>query len=99
MTRFVFSPAAADDLNEIWEYIARDDIDAADRFRDQVYDAVGRLAEMPRMGHRREDLANKAIRVWSVGNYLIFYDPESKPLEIVRILSGYRDVEALFESS
>ena len=32
MKRFVPSPEAAQDLNDIWEYIAADNLDAADRF-------------------------------------------------------------------
>jgi plasmid stabilization system protein ParE len=34
MSEFVFHPDALKDLDEIWEYIAGDSIDAADRVRD-----------------------------------------------------------------
>jgi hypothetical protein len=30
--------------------------------------------------------------------YLISYDQNSHPLEVVRVLSGYRDIAALLES-
>ncbi len=56
-----------------------------------------RLAEMPGKGHLREDLGDEAIRVWVVYSYLIIYRPEPKPLQVVRVVSGYRDVPKLLE--
>jgi hypothetical protein len=35
--------------------------------------------------------------VWPVHSYLVIYRPEIQPLQIVRVLSGYRDIGALFE--
>jgi plasmid stabilization system protein ParE len=96
MTGSVLSPQARQDLHEIWEYIARDNIDAADALRDRIYNAIRRLEEMPGMGHGREDLADETLRVWAVRSYLIIYRPTARPLQVVRILSGYRDIEALF---
>jgi plasmid stabilization system protein ParE len=98
MTGFVFSPTAERDLVGIWEYIARDNIDAADRICDQIHDAIEKLTEMPGIGHHREDLGDATLRVWAVRSYLIIYRPEEDPLQIVRILSGYRDIGALFDA-
>jgi plasmid stabilization system protein ParE len=50
---------------------------------------------MPGMGHRRNELASKELFVWPVGQYLIIYRPDTDPLEIVRVVSGYRDLAAL----
>ena len=44
---------------ETWEYIARDDIDAADRFLAKLHKQIQALAETPGIGHRREDLAEE----------------------------------------
>lgn len=95
MTDFRFSPEAFRDIDEIWEYIAEDNLDAADRVRDEIFTACQRLAEMPGMGHLREDLADEPLRFWPVYSYLIIYRPESKPLEVVRVLHGARDVKRL----
>jgi antitoxin ParD1/3/4/toxin ParE1/3/4 len=54
-----------------------------------------RLAEMPEMGHLREDLAEEPLRFWPVYSYLIIYRPDRNPLEVVRVLSGYRDIADL----
>ena len=66
-------------------------LDAADRMRDNIYEAINKLADMPGMGHRREDLTRQALLFWPVGKYLIIYRPDTAPLEIVRVVSGYRD--------
>ena len=56
-----------------------------------------RLAEMPGLGHERDDLADDVLRAWVVYSYLIIYRPDTTPLQIVRIISGYRDVAKMFE--
>jgi antitoxin ParD1/3/4/toxin ParE1/3/4 len=96
MSRFVLSPAARRDLHDIWEYIAEDSVPAADRFVKRIHDVILKLVAMPSLGVLHEDLADETLRVWPVKSYLIVYRPETRPLEIVRIVSGYRDLPALF---
>jgi len=93
--RFILSPEAARDIREIWSYIADDSIRAARRVRLQLLDACQRLAENPLIGHSREDLTAKPILFWPVGAYLIIYDPRPRPIQIVRVVHGARDVAAL----
>ena len=58
----------------------------------RLYSAMERLADNPHMGHFREDLTDKTVKFWPFKwHYLIIYKPVS-PLEIVRVLSGYRDL-------
>ena len=83
------------DIDEIWDYIARDSFIAADRVVDEIYDAIFMLTERPEIGHGREGVRDKSLRFWRVHSYLIVYRPDTKPLEIARILSGYRNVGAL----
>ena len=56
MNRYVLSVDAEQDLNEIWEYIAQDNKDAADSWIEKLFDAFHALAFAPGMGHNREDL-------------------------------------------
>lgn len=42
---------AEQDLHEIWEYIAEDNIDAADRWIGMLFDAFEILARTPGLGH------------------------------------------------
>ena len=91
MSGFAFHPAARNDLDEIREYIAEDDPDAADRFVDRILDAVAALVPFPRQGHRRPDLTSRPLRFWRVRDYLIAYAPGQAPLWVVAILHGRRD--------
>lgn len=49
------------------------------------------------MGHRRAEIRDERYRVWSVHSYLIIYRPDTSPLNVVRIVSGYRDLKQLFK--
>jgi len=53
---YVISPDAYLDLDEIWDYIADDSIEAADRWIAKFFDAFEALGRMPGMGHKRNDL-------------------------------------------
>jgi plasmid stabilization system protein ParE len=52
---YILGVDADRDLNEIWEYIAADDLDAADRWIGKLFDAFDALANTPGMGHKRTD--------------------------------------------
>lgn len=95
MSDHFFSPEARLDLLNIWEYIARDNVEAADRVTGEIRNAIGMLVRNPELGHVRKDLTSKPVRFWPIYSYLIIYDPAAKPLEVVRILSGFRDIAAL----
>jgi plasmid stabilization system protein ParE len=48
---YVLSVDAELDLDEIWEYIATDNCDAADRWIGKLFDAFETLAQTPGVGH------------------------------------------------
>lgn len=54
MSNYILGPDADLDLNDIWEYIVRDSIDAADRWIGKLFDAFEALGKTPGMGHKRE---------------------------------------------
>lgn len=96
--RPVISPQALADLDDIWWYIAQDRSPAtADRVIDDIYAAINNLATFPGIGHLRDDLIDEPLRFWNVHNYLIIYRAEAKPIEIARVVSGYRDIARLLE--
>jgi plasmid stabilization system protein ParE len=53
---YAFHPDAFADLDEIWEYIAQDNIDAADRVLADIHTTLRTLAASLHIGHRRPDL-------------------------------------------
>ncbi len=97
MTGFVLTPAAARDLIGIWDYLAETNLTAADRVLRALQKAMRRLSREPSIGHLREDLADRQHRFLLVYSYLIVYRPETKPLQILRVLHAARDVQSLLE--
>ena len=92
MNKYVLNVDAEQDLNEIWEYIADDSIDAADHWIDKLFDAFRSLAQSPGMGHKREDLTASPVLFWPVGAYLVLYRVQTEWIEIVAVTQGARDI-------
>ena len=90
MSTYSFHPDAFADLNEIWEYIAQDNVGAADRLLEDIESAINMLVSNPYAGHLRPDLNSQALRFWLVRNYLIAYSAEN-PLLVIGILHGHRN--------
>jgi len=91
MSRYRLSRQAGADLDDIWLYIASDSLAAADRFVDELIGKFQTLATQPGIGRTREELG-ESLRSFPVGNYVIFYRPTNGGVDIVRVLSGFRDV-------
>jgi plasmid stabilization system protein ParE len=84
---------AAKDLEEILLYIAEDNIKAAEKTISLFEQAFVKLANNPYIGSKREDLTDKSVRFWIVQSYYIIYSQDSNPLQILRIISAYRDIK------
>ena len=95
------SPQARRDLVEIADYISNNNVEAAMRFLDAAEESIQFLAANSLVG-QSFDPANESVpplRVWPVHgfrNYLIFSRPTDDDIEIVRVLHGARDLDALF---
>ncbi len=93
MTGFQLTALAEADLTEIVDYVAdASSPTRAEGLRRDLWEAIVRLAEMPGLGHAREDLTHQHVLFWPVHSFLIVYQPETRPLRIVRVLSGWRDI-------
>jgi antitoxin ParD1/3/4/toxin ParE1/3/4 len=97
MSGFRLSPLAVADIEEIWEYIAAENLAAAGRVRLALLEAFRLLSRNPGIGHKREDLTDHDVKFWPVYSYLIVYCPDKQPLEIVRVLHGARDIAPILE--
>jgi plasmid stabilization system protein ParE len=91
MSGFVFHPDALNDLNEIWNFIAADNLAAADRVLQEINDTIRGLLPFPQIGHSRPDLTSRPIRFLSVRDLLIAYAPDESPLLVLAILHGRRN--------
>ena len=87
----MLAPEASEDLDDIWEYITADNLDAADRWVARLFDAFDQIAQNPGIGHRRTDLTNEAVLFWPVGRYLIIYRIAAT-VGIVAVTQGSRDI-------
>jgi plasmid stabilization system protein ParE len=56
VTGYEFHPEALVDIDEIWEFIAADSVDAADRVIAELLEAVGAVVAFPGRGHKRRSL-------------------------------------------
>jgi plasmid stabilization system protein ParE len=85
------------DLDAIWEYIAEDSLDAADRWIARLFDAFESLARTPGMGHTRQDLTSLPVLFWPVGSYIIIYRIQTGHVEIAGITQGARDIPSFLK--
>jgi toxin ParE1/3/4 len=87
-------PLAEADIFEVWDYIADDSIDAADRWVDQLDEKFQLIVTQPMMGRARDEL-EPGLRSFPFGRYVIFYMPKGNGIDVVRVLHGARDIDAV----
>jgi toxin ParE1/3/4 len=90
-----FTKSAKKDLGEIYEYIAQDNIAAADKLKARLQQRWCGLVDMPRIGSDRKKLKPN-LRSVTEGNYVIFYRVLVEEIQIVRVLHSSRDAETVF---
>jgi toxin ParE1/3/4 len=96
MRKLLIQPQARVDLLEIWHYIARDDLQIANRVGETLDAAIRGLLAMPGQGHTRTDVRNPKLRFWSVYSYVIAYRYDDETLTVVRVVHGRRNFRKLF---
>jgi antitoxin ParD1/3/4/toxin ParE1/3/4 len=89
MAEYVLSPEALNDLQNVWDFIAADNPEAANRMVDELFAAFERLAEWPGSGHTRRDLTPRDVRFWPVRSYLVVYREKPLPLQLSRYYMGH----------
>ncbi|MHB8654073.1 MAG: type II toxin-antitoxin system RelE/ParE family toxin [Terriglobia bacterium] len=88
---FHFHPLAAQDITDIWEFIAEHNLLAARRVREEIFSALRQLVSFPYQGHERPDLTSRPLRFIIVRDYLIAYAPDEKPLWVIAVMHGRRN--------
>jgi toxin ParE1/3/4 len=90
MSRYHFSLQAEQDLNDIYDYVARHSATNAARLVQRLQQACRLLAQFPGMGTTRDDLRTGML-AFAEGNYVIFYEATDDGIRILRILQGARN--------
>ncbi|WP_373527963.1 type II toxin-antitoxin system RelE/ParE family toxin [Nostoc sp.] len=97
MSRYVLTIPAKEDLKEINRYVNRFNPGTAQRLNEKIRRQCKLLADFPNMGQSYDNFAS-GLRSFPVEDYLIFYRPIDGGVAIVRVISGYRDLETVFSS-
>jgi antitoxin ParD1/3/4/toxin ParE1/3/4 len=97
MSRYLLTETAEEELRGILGFIAEESGQArALHVLDALESAFEALAAAPGIGHHRSQLTGTTLRWWPVFRFQVLYDPESRPLTVLRILHGSRDLDRIF---
>jgi len=94
MAKVLRTSLAEQDLYDIWSYIARDNLAAADKLVARIDEAFAILLRNPEMGEKM-DRFRPGLRAWPVGAYVIYYRPIDEGIEVYRVLHSARKAEDL----
>lgn len=100
MGEYFAPPHVREELWEIWQYIARDNLAAADRVWTAAEETFQLLAENPGLGHPRHFQAKafRTLRVRPVlgfDSYLVLYREVIGGVEILHVSHAARNLNAL----
>ena len=91
--RFVLSPRAQADLDEIWEYMAdRWGLDQAETYTRQLAKDVQTVADSPSLGRECHEV-RAGYRQYPSGSHVLFYRLADNGIDIVRVLHERMDYE------
>ena len=90
MNGYTLHPEAFVDIDEIRDYIAEDNPDAADWMVTEIFDALRGLVQFPNVGYRRPKLTSRSVRFKLVREYVIAYEPDKTPLRVLAVFHGRR---------
>jgi toxin ParE1/3/4 len=98
MSQYVISPEAIRDLDEITSYFADRNVDAGDRLLDEFTKKCRFLTQFPLMGRRYAEV-RPYLRGIPMQKYILFYRILNDGIEIMRVVRGDRDIEAIFDET
>lgn len=93
---FLLTPAARADLREILTDISEDSTDTAERLRVEFREGLQLLGRSPGIGHFHDELLSRKYRFWNFYSYVVAYAWESKPIQVISIVHGARDLAVFF---
>ena len=98
MSLYRFSPHALDDLDALLYSLAeRSGWDHSMDMEEKIYAALERIGRSPGIGHLREDLIPHEVYFDYAKPYLILYRRDTRPVYILAILHGARDIATIMQ--
>lgn len=95
MSIYSLTDEAIQDLDNIFNYMSDFRLDAATRFLDAFESKCEALTQFLRMGKTYEDLSPQ-LRGVPVDGYIILYRIIENDIEVIRVVSGHRDLKKIF---
>lgn len=95
MKRYIINIVASQDLAAISDYFYTHNIEAGERFLQEFSRKCKQLANFPSLGRSYADI-EPDLRGIPLETYIIFYKVIEDGIEIMRVVSGMRDLPALF---
>jgi len=92
MSEYILSDEARQEFKDIWDLIALDDVEAADRWIIKLLESLDFLARNPHAEHTRKDLTGENVFFWPVGAYFIIYQIQEIGILILAVTQGARDI-------
>ncbi|HLP91417.1 MAG TPA: type II toxin-antitoxin system RelE/ParE family toxin [Nostocaceae cyanobacterium] len=86
---------ASQDLDAISEYFLEQSVEAGDRFVQTFNQKCQHLELFPYIGKSYAHI-RPGLRGLLLMNYIIFYQVVEDNVEILRVVSGYRDLRSIF---
>ena len=96
MAEVKFSSFAEADLENIFSYFAKYNINSARKLLLELKQKFQLLANNPKLGRTHDDFILN-LRSFPYKNFVIFYFQIENGVEIYRVLHGSRDIDSLFE--
>ena len=94
MVEIRWTDEAASNLEEIFEYIASDSADAAQRVAQGIWDKAQSIEHFPERGFRHETRKGQEVRIVLYGHYRIVYRVDRSDVVIILgIYHGAMDLD------
>ena len=91
--KIAWSDVAEADLDDLYDYIARDVLYYAEQFIDKLIDAVATLSDHPKIGRRVPEADDREdVRELIFHSYRIIYLLESEQAHILTVIHCSRDL-------
>jgi toxin ParE1/3/4 len=94
--QFRLTQPATKDVEEIADFIAQQSgLSQSEAFLSKLESKFSNIVTFPQIGKKRNEILPN-VRSIPLDKYLIFYLPIGEDIEILRVVSGYRDLSRLF---
>jgi toxin ParE1/3/4 len=94
--QFRLTDSAMREIEEITAYLAKNyGFSQSEQFIKKLNSKFSKIVQFPKIGKPRDEIL-PGSRMLSVDRYLILYAVIGDDVEILRVVSGYRDLSKLF---